>query len=132
MKTGLLKAAKCLFTNDVIIWPLHWRSLQCPPNSCRNPVIPGESGGFRRNELWQEGLLFSSFQFLIIPELRLECSAECTGIRLFGVCTMFGIRCLFVAHPLPNKYNHLSFPPLPPSSPLPPPFVIAHHGLGRR
>ena len=66
MKTGLLKAAKCLFTNDVIIWPLHWRSLQCPPNSCRNPVIPGESGGFRRNELWQEGLLFSSFQFLII------------------------------------------------------------------
>ena len=28
------------------------RSLQCPPNSCRNPVIPVESGGFWRNELW--------------------------------------------------------------------------------
>ena len=43
------------------------RSLQCPPNSCRNLVIPAESSGFRRNELWQEGLLFSSFRCLIIP-----------------------------------------------------------------
>ena len=43
------------------------RSLQCPPNSCRNPVIPAESGGFRRNEVWQEGLLFLSFRCLIIP-----------------------------------------------------------------
>ena len=34
------------------------RSLQCPPNSCRHLVIPVESGGFQRNELWQEGLLF--------------------------------------------------------------------------
>ena len=42
------------------------RSLQCPPNSCRNPVIPAESIGFQRNELWQEALPFSSFQCLII------------------------------------------------------------------
>ena len=68
------------------------RSLQCPPNSCRNPVIPVESSGFWRNEIWQEGLLFSSFQQnLGIPELRLECSTECTGmeynrIRLF-ICS---------------------------------------------
>ena len=43
------------------------RSLQCPPNSCRNLVIPAESGGFQRNEVWQEGLLFSLFRCLIIP-----------------------------------------------------------------
>ena len=43
------------------------RSLQCPPNSCRNLVIPAESGGFQRNDFWQEGLLFSSFRCLIIP-----------------------------------------------------------------
>ena len=43
------------------------RSLQCPPNSCRNLVIRAESSGFRRNDFWQEGLLFPSFRCLIIP-----------------------------------------------------------------
>ena len=54
-------------TSPQLIIQTIWRSLQCPPNSCRNPVIPADSGGFRRNELWQEGLLFSSFWCLIIP-----------------------------------------------------------------
>ena len=75
------------------------RSLQCPPNSCRNPVIPAESSGFQRNEVWQEGLLFSSFWCLIIPAefghsgLTPECSAECAGtecnrIQLF-ICSSY-------------------------------------------
>ena len=72
------------------------RSYQCPPNSCRNLVIPEESSGIQWNKIWQEGLLFFSFQCLLfqqnlgIPELRLECSAEfagmeCNRIQLF-VC----------------------------------------------
>ncbi|EDR00827.1 uncharacterized protein LACBIDRAFT_295669 [Laccaria bicolor S238N-H82] len=45
-------------------WQLHSK---CPPNSCRNPVIPADSGGFQRNEIWQGGLLFSPFRCLTIP-----------------------------------------------------------------
>ena len=29
------------------------RSLPSPCDSCRNPVIPAESGGIRRNKIWQ-------------------------------------------------------------------------------
>ena len=85
------------------------RSLQCPPNSCRNLVIPAESSGFQRNELWQEGLLFLSFRCLIIPaefmhsgiETRMFCRMHRNGMhrnpvvwrmynvwhRLFVCCT---------------------------------------------
>ena len=75
-----------VFKLQEVVQVVVWRSLQCPPNSCRNPVIPAESGGFQRNELWQEGLLFSSFRRnLGIPELRPECSAEFTGMECNGI-----------------------------------------------
>ena len=73
------------------------RSLQCPPNSCRNPVIPVESGGFQRNELWQEGLLFSSFRCLIIPVEFVHSGIETgmfRGIHRNGMQRNSG--CLFV------------------------------------
>jgi len=103
------------------LWAVHTkkgRSYQCPPNSCRNPVIPAESGGIQWNEIWQDGLLFFAFWWnLGIPELRLECSTEFTGMECNGtesgclVNTLFGIHCLFVAHLLTNKHNVLPFPP---------------------
>jgi len=77
----------------LIRWAGYGRSYQCPPNSCRNPVIPAESGGIK---FGRKACYFFSFRCLLfqqnlgIPELRPECSAEfagteCNGIWLF-VC----------------------------------------------
>ena len=43
------------------------RSLSCPCDSCRNPVIPVESGGIHRNYFWQRVLPKLPFQGLFIP-----------------------------------------------------------------
>ena len=79
---------------DSLVHPLSSsRSYQCPPNSCRNPVIPAESSGIK---FGRKACYFFSFWCLLfqqnlgILELRLECSAEfagteCNGIQLF-VC----------------------------------------------
>ena len=78
----------------IVFLGLWFRSLQCPPNSCQNLVIPAKSGGFWSNQVWQEGLLFSSFQQnLGILVLRPECSMECAGkecnrIQLF-ICSAY-------------------------------------------
>jgi len=93
------------------------RSYQCPPNSCRNLVIPAESSGMKFGRMacyfLHSGVI--SFQWnLGIPELRLECSMESGCL----VTTLFGIHCLFVAHLLTNKHNVLPFPP---------PTIVSHH-----
>ena len=82
-------------TAHVRLWvqAIVWRSYQCPPNSCRNPVIPVESSGIK---FCRKACYFFSFWCLLfqqnlgILELRPECSAEftgteCNGIQLF-VC----------------------------------------------
>jgi len=44
MKTGLLKAAKFLFTNNVIIWPLHHSLYYLGQIPNLNPLISREAG----------------------------------------------------------------------------------------
>jgi len=101
--------------------------LSVAPNSCRNLVIPAESGGMKFGRMacyfLHSGVI--SFQWnLGIPELRPECSVEFTGTECNGmessclVTTLFGIHCLFVAHLLTNKHNILPFPP---------PTIVSHH-----
>ena len=78
----------------IVFLGLWLRSLQCPPNSCRTLVIPAKSGGFWSNQVWQEGLLFSSFQqnlgtLVLRPECSMECAGmECNRIHLF-ICSAY-------------------------------------------
>ena len=44
-----------------------WRSLSCPCDSCRNPVIPVESCGIQWNHFWQGALPKLLFQGPFIP-----------------------------------------------------------------
>ncbi|EDR13081.1 uncharacterized protein LACBIDRAFT_322516 [Laccaria bicolor S238N-H82] len=83
------------------------RSYQCPPNSCRNPVIPADSGGFRRNEIWQGGLLFSPFRCLTIPAEFGHSGIDTGMIRGMHRNGMQRnpVLCLFVLLLLPNKGN---------------------------
>jgi len=102
------------------------RSYQCPPNSCRNPVIPAESGGIK---FGRKACYFFSFRCLLfrrnlgIPELRPECSAEFAGTECNGIWLFV---CLFVSHLLPNKpptKHRVTWSPFvtpPPPPPLPP------------
>jgi len=98
----------------------HLRSYKCPPNSCRNLVIPAESGGIK---FGRKACYFFSFKCLLfrwnlgIPELRLECSAEFAGTECNGIWLFV---CLFVSHLLPNKpptKHHVMWSP----------FVTHHH-----
>jgi len=72
------------------------RSYQCPPNSCRNPVIPAESSGIK---FGRKACYFFSFQCLLfrrnlgIPELRPECSTEFAGMECNRIWLF---ACLFV------------------------------------
>jgi len=112
--------------------PLNWRSYQCPPNSCRNPVILAESGGIQWNEIWQDGLLFFAFWCHIIPvefvHSRIETGMFCgicrngmqwNRIRLFGNYIVW--HSLFVCCTPVNKQTQCSslsttnhrFPPPP-------------------
>ena len=51
-----------------IIWVLDARrSLSCPCDSCRNPVIPVESSGIQRNYFWQSPLPKLPFRGPFIP-----------------------------------------------------------------
>jgi len=104
-----------------------WRSYQCPPNSCRNPVILAESSGIK---FGRKACYFFPFQCLLfqrnlgILELRLECSVEfagreCNGIQLFV--------CLFVCFTPATKQttnqtpcDMVSFHHPPPPPLLPP------------
>ena len=96
------------------------RSLQCPPNSCRNPVIPAESGGFWRNEVWQEGLLFLSFRCLIIPaefghsgiETGMFRGMRRNGMQRNPVVYLFSI-CLLIIRDT-SQPSPLLLPPPPP------------------
>ena len=96
------------------------RSLQCPPYSCRNPVIPAESGGFRRNEIWQEGLLFLSFQCLIIPaefghsgiETGMLRGMRRNGMQRNPVVYLFSI-CLLIIRDM-SQPSPVLLPPPPP------------------
>ena len=96
------------------------RSLQCPPNSCRNLVIPVESGGFWRNEIWQEGLVFSSFWCLIIPvefghsriETRMFHRMRRNGMQQNLVVYLFSI-CLLIICDM-SQLSPLLPPPPPP------------------
>ena len=96
------------------------RSLQCPPNSCRNPVIPAESGGLQRNEVWQEGLLFSSFWCLIIAaefghsgiETGIFRGMHRNGMHWNPVVYLF-IICLLIIHDM-SQPSPLLLPPPPP------------------
>ena len=83
------------------------------------PLIPAESGGFQRNELWQDGLLFSSFRCLIIPaecghsgiETGMFCGMCRNGMKRNLVVCLFSIGLLIICHmsqPLP-----LLLPPPP-------------------
>ena len=47
--------------------PRSGRSYQCPTDSCRIPVIPVDSGGFRRNGNWQRALPILSFRLFLVP-----------------------------------------------------------------
>ncbi|EDR16012.1 uncharacterized protein LACBIDRAFT_301592 [Laccaria bicolor S238N-H82] len=87
--------------------PKELRSYQCPPNSCRNPVIPADSGGFRRNEIWQGGLLFSPFWCLTIPAEFGHSGIDTGMIRGMHRNGMQRnpVLCLFVLLLLPNKGN---------------------------
>ena len=95
------------------------RSLQCPPNSCRNPVIPAEPGGFWNNEVWQEGLLFWSFRCLIIPaefghsgiETGMFRGMRRNGMQRNPVVYLFSI-CLLIIRDMSQLSPLLPPPPL--------------------
>ena len=95
------------------------RSLQCPPNSCTNGHS-SESGGFQRNEVWQEGLLFSSFRCLIIPaefgHSRIETGMFCgmcrNRMQQNPVVYLF-IICLLIIHDMSHPSPLLPPPPPP-------------------
>jgi hypothetical protein len=91
-----------------------WRSLQCPPNSCRNPVIPAESSGMKFGRkacyFFHSGVLFF-WRNDRIPELRPECSAEFTGTECDGI-QLFVWHILFVYFtPVAKQTRHCSLPP---------------------
>ena len=58
-----------------------WRSLSCPCDSCRNPVIPVESCGIQWNHFWQGALPKLLFQGPFIP-VELSHSRFETGMVL--------------------------------------------------
>ena len=86
------------------VWGLY-SALAVPPNSCQNLVILVESRGIRWNESWQEGLLFFSFQCLIIPvefgHSRIVTGMFCgicrNGMQWNPVVCLFSI-CLLIMH----------------------------------
>lgn len=53
--------------NIISLGTIPGRSLPCPCDSYRNPVIPADSGGFRRNKIWQRVLPNLQFRWPIIP-----------------------------------------------------------------
>ena len=55
------------------------RSYQCPTDSCRIPVIPAESGAFRRNANWQRALPILLFLLFLIPAESLHSGID-TGM----------------------------------------------------
>jgi hypothetical protein len=90
------------------------RSLQCPPNSCRNPVIPAESCGMKFGRkacyFFHSGVLLFQRNDRI-PEWRPECSAEFTGTECDGI-RLFVWHILFVYFtPVAKQTQHCSLPP---------------------
>jgi len=78
------KSSRTSRLGSCVICGICRRSYQCPPNSCRNPVILAESGGIWWNKIWQEGLLFFFIPVPFIPaefgHSRIETGMFC-GIR---------------------------------------------------
>ena len=65
------------------------RSYQCPTDSCQIPVIPVDSGGFRRNGNWQRALPILPFLLFLIPAESLHSGITCMcypHISYIGTC----------------------------------------------
>ena len=112
----------CHKCNDAVSRPWrHWRSYQCPPDSCRIPLESGHSGGFQWTKIWQEGLLIFPFWIPFIPV-----EFQHSGIETGMVCRIAGMECnqnpivwphhcqtnhcLALAFTHAAKHHHLFFP----------------------
>ena len=65
--TFLLSPSRHMFSYQQYNMDEELRSLSCPCDSCRNPVIPVESSGIRWNYFWQRALPKLPFQGPFIP-----------------------------------------------------------------